>query len=179
MVTASFLKLLHSWLFIDPSEHHYTTQTSKLKKNLNRSSTMLNNVFNVTANCIKSKWHHESRILGLFIWNFRSTPYQKLDSLHYRAFSPTSCCPPTWHRTAQSDLNTQGSHTHHARTRSSCARTTNGEVHGETVTHNNVKRCLHKMNIDLRCYRSGHVGGQDDVARECSIGLRLLPDSRM
>ena len=30
------------------------------------------------------------------------------------------------------------------RTRSSCAWTTNGEVHGETVTYNNVKRCLHK-----------------------------------
>ena len=29
IVTASISKLLHSWLFIDPSEHHYTTQTSK------------------------------------------------------------------------------------------------------------------------------------------------------
>ena len=27
IVTASISKLLHSWLFIDPSEHHYTTQT--------------------------------------------------------------------------------------------------------------------------------------------------------
>ena len=46
IVTASILKLLHSWLFIDPSEHHYTTQTSKFNNFLNRSSTMLNNVFN-------------------------------------------------------------------------------------------------------------------------------------
>ena len=45
---------------------------------------------------------------------------------------------------AQTDLDIQGSHAHHARTRSSCAWTTNGEVHGGTVTHNNVKRCLHK-----------------------------------
>ena len=41
-------------------------------------------------------------------------------------------------------LDIQGRHAHHARMWSSCAWTTNGEVHGETVTHNNVKRCLHK-----------------------------------
>ena len=35
-VTASFSKLLYSWQFMDPSEHH----------SLNRVSTMLNNVFN-------------------------------------------------------------------------------------------------------------------------------------
>ena len=29
IVTASISTLLHSWLFIDLSEHHYTTQTSK------------------------------------------------------------------------------------------------------------------------------------------------------
>ena len=46
-------------------------------------------------------------------------------------------------RIAQTDLDIQGSHAHHARPRSSCACTTNGEVHGETVTQNNVKRCLH------------------------------------
>ena len=45
IVIASISKLLHSWLFIDPSEHHYTTQTSKFNNFLNRSSTMLNNVF--------------------------------------------------------------------------------------------------------------------------------------
>ena len=47
-------------------------------------------------------------------------------------------------RIAQTDLGIQGSHAHHARTRSSCAWTTNGGVHGATVTPNNVKRCLHK-----------------------------------
>ena len=41
IVTTSISKLLHSWLFIDPSEHHYTTQTSKFKIFKNRSSTML------------------------------------------------------------------------------------------------------------------------------------------
>ena len=45
---------------------------------------------------------------------------------------------------AQTDLDIQGSHAHHARTRSSCAWTTNGEVHGDIITHNNVKICLHK-----------------------------------
>ena len=44
----------------------------------------------------------------------------------------------------QTDLDIQGSHTHHAHTWSSCAWTTNGEVRGETVTNNNGKRCLHK-----------------------------------
>ena len=47
IVTASISKLLHSWLFIDLSEHHYTALTSKFKKKFNRSATMLNNVFNV------------------------------------------------------------------------------------------------------------------------------------
>ena len=47
IVTASISKLLHSWLFIDLSEHHYTALTSKFNHFLTRSSTMLNNVFNV------------------------------------------------------------------------------------------------------------------------------------
>ena len=47
IVTASISKLLHSWLFIDLSEHHYTALTSKFNNFFNRSSTMLNNVFNV------------------------------------------------------------------------------------------------------------------------------------
>ena len=38
-------KLLYSWLFIDPSEHHHTTQTSKFNHFWYRASTMLNNVF--------------------------------------------------------------------------------------------------------------------------------------
>ena len=45
---------------------------------------------------------------------------------------------------AQTDLDIQGRHVQHALTWSSCAWTTNGEVHGEIITHNNVKRCLHK-----------------------------------
>ena len=36
---------MYSWLLIDPSEQHYTTQTSKFDKFLNQASTMLNNVF--------------------------------------------------------------------------------------------------------------------------------------
>ena len=36
---------MYSWLFIDPSEHHYTSQTSQFN-NLNWASTMLDNVFN-------------------------------------------------------------------------------------------------------------------------------------
>ena len=44
-MTASISKLLHSWLFIDLSEHHYTALTSKFNNFFNRSSTMLNNVF--------------------------------------------------------------------------------------------------------------------------------------
>ena len=36
--------MLYSWLFIEPSEHHYTRQTSKFKKILNQVEvpTMLN-----------------------------------------------------------------------------------------------------------------------------------------
>ena len=45
MVTTLISKLLYSWLFRDPSERQYTTQTTKLKKFVNRASTMLNNVF--------------------------------------------------------------------------------------------------------------------------------------
>ena len=37
--------MLYSWLCIDPSEHHYATQTSKFKIFLNQASVMLNNVF--------------------------------------------------------------------------------------------------------------------------------------
>ena len=47
-------------------------------------------------------------------------------------------------RIAQATRSIQGSQMHHARTRSSCTWTPHGEVHGETVTHNYVKRCLHK-----------------------------------
>ena len=46
-MTASISKLLYFLLFIDQSEHHYTTQTTKFNNSLNRSSTILNSVFNV------------------------------------------------------------------------------------------------------------------------------------
>ena len=46
-------KLLHSWLFIDLSEHHYTALTSKFNNFVNRSSMMLNNVFKVKDKIIK------------------------------------------------------------------------------------------------------------------------------
>ena len=42
-------KLLYSWLFNGPSEHHFTTQTSTFNHFLNGASTMLNNVFNQTT----------------------------------------------------------------------------------------------------------------------------------
>ena len=47
-------------------------------------------------------------------------------------------------RIAQTDLDIQSNHAHHARMWSSCTWTTNEEVYGETVTHNNVKRCLQR-----------------------------------
>ena len=42
IVTASISKLLYSWMFIDPTEHHYITQTLTFNNNncLNRASTM-------------------------------------------------------------------------------------------------------------------------------------------
>ena len=51
---ASISKLLYSWLFVDPSGHHYTTQTSKFNNFWNRSSTMLDNVFYpLMTNCVQ------------------------------------------------------------------------------------------------------------------------------
>ena len=69
-----------------------------------------------------------------------------------RAFSLTSCCPPIW---------------------PPCAWTMNREVHGQTVTHNSVKRCLHKwILISVEQYRSSHVGGQHDVKWKRSRGKK-------
>ena len=80
---------------------------------------------------------HDTLYLGLC--------HRNIDNVcTFRAFSLTSCCPPTWRRIAQTDLDIQGSHEHHACMQSSCAWTTNGEVHGETVMHKNLNRCLHK-----------------------------------
>ena len=47
IVTSLISKLLYSWLFIDPSEHHYRAQTWKFYHFFNQASTMLNKVFNV------------------------------------------------------------------------------------------------------------------------------------
>ena len=48
IVTASIKKnVFLPWMFIDQSEHHYTTQTSKFTIFFKRASTMLNNVFNI------------------------------------------------------------------------------------------------------------------------------------
>ena len=50
-------KLLYSWLFIDPSENHYTTQTSKFNNLLNQVSTVLNNVFNALSRAFQLADH--------------------------------------------------------------------------------------------------------------------------
>ena len=69
IVTASISKLLHSWLFIDPSEHSYAAQTSKFNHFKNRSSTILNNVFKTKRNSllilIMNKFLLDSEILNL------------------------------------------------------------------------------------------------------------------
>ena len=77
-------------------------------------------------------------------WNKAMQQFDERSCLHNRVGALTSRCPPTWRQIAQTDLDIQGSHAHHARMRSSCAWTTNGGVHGETVTHINVERSLHK-----------------------------------
>ena len=59
-MTASISKLLHSWLFIDLSEHHYTALTSKFNNFLNRSSTMLNNVFKRWRERVTQRSENES-----------------------------------------------------------------------------------------------------------------------
>ena len=48
-MTAYISKLGNSWLFIGPSEHHNTTQTSEFNNFLNGASTMLNNVLKVSV----------------------------------------------------------------------------------------------------------------------------------
>ena len=83
--------------------------------------------------------------------------------------SLTSCCPPTRPSIAQTDLDIQGSHAHHACMRSSCTWTTNGEVHGETVMHNNVKRCLHKWLLISVAIEAAMLRGQHDVTWKRSI----------
>ena len=90
----------------------------------------------VTMNCkiSFSKYVNVWRVWG----------YDIINSLICRVGALMSRCPPTWRRIVQTDLDIQGSHTHHAPMPSSCAWTTNGGVHGETVMPNNVKRCLHK-----------------------------------
>ena len=91
------------------------------------------------------------------------------------AFALTSWCPPTWHWIAQTDLDMQGSHAHHARTRLSCDWTMNGELHGETVTHNNVNRCLNKWILISNAIEAAiWVGGQCDVTWKRSIRTKMF-----
>ena len=61
IVTASISKPLHSWLFIDLSEHHYTALTSKFNNFFNRSSTMLNNVFKAPES---SSWRFKKKMFS-------------------------------------------------------------------------------------------------------------------
>ena len=85
------------------------------------------------------------------LWGTRQWGQEPCPRALYRAFHWRHAVLQHGRRIAQTDLGYPG---HHAPTRSLCTWTKNGEVHGETVTHNNVKRCLYKMNIDFRCYRS-------------------------
>ena len=85
----------------------------------------------------------------------------------YRAFSQTAMLEDKGRWIAQTDLDIQGSHAHHAHTRSSCAWTINRDVHEDTVMHNNVKRCLYKwilISVAFVCF-------QNDVTWKCSIIL--------
>ena len=58
IVTVWISKLVYSWLFIDPSEHHHTAQTSSSTTFLNCTSTMLNNIFKGHLNqvCLKGRF---------------------------------------------------------------------------------------------------------------------------
>ena len=49
-----FQNFFYSWLF--PSEHHHTTQTSKFNHFFNGASTMLNNVYKLSANLFAFSW---------------------------------------------------------------------------------------------------------------------------
>ena len=111
IVTASISKLLHSWLFIDPSEHHYTTQTSKFNKFLNRSSTMLTNVFNKTALNI-------DKAPVALNWRYACTRISKC-----AAHSNNDCALTEILHLSQS-----------TRMHLSCASTTNNEAHEDAFT---------------------------------------------
>ena len=78
IVTASISKLLHSWLFIDPSEHHYTTQTSKFNNFSNRSSTMLKGKFPQTTMWIG--WEESNfRNPSVEVWAHLDNPFKRSD----------------------------------------------------------------------------------------------------
>ena len=81
-MTASISKLLPSWLFIDLSEHHYTALTSKFNDFLNRSSTMLNNVFKCLVDVIRRLHIVMYSLLG---WTTRG-----------RHHTPVSVCLTVW-----------------------------------------------------------------------------------
>ena len=80
-------------------------------------------------------WHHSSSLVYMWIITLQILNVTVRVIVHFH-----------WHHAvlqhdrwiAQTDLDIHGSHAHHMRTRSSCAWTTNGEVHGETVTHDKM-----------------------------------------
>ena len=77
--------------------------------------------------CCWKEWHHGSVFVTLVLWS--------------------GCTDVTLPSNMASDCADWPGYPGQSRApcaRSSCAWTTNGGVHGETVTHNDVKRCLHK-----------------------------------
>ena len=93
----------------------------------------------------------------------------------YRVFSLMSCCPPTWPSDCADWPGYQGSHAHHPHTQSSCASTTSGGVHGETISHDNVKRCLHKwMLISIAM----EAAMWEDNMTSCENALIVSPNTQ-
>ena len=108
-MTALISKHLHSWLFIDPSEHHYLTQTSKLKIFLNQSSTMLNNVFKGEASpsmplCRLYEWKLILyRNLTTKVWVNLDNPNK---SYNFSKVWLIYCHPLRWHSATICDVTT-------------------------------------------------------------------------
>ena len=79
MVTSSVSKLLHSWLFIDPSEHHYMTQTSKFNNCWNRSSTMLMSLRDLYCIKLQVSWSShflECSVISALLFGFEVKIYE-------------------------------------------------------------------------------------------------------
>ena len=101
--------------------------------------------FNNRWRCSSDAWstHKHSSIIIFSRFKEQAMKHNHNTS-RYKAFSQAAMLEDKGHCIVQTDLDIQGSHTHHVCTWSSCAWTTNGEVHKDTTTHNDVKRCLHK-----------------------------------